>query len=220
LKKILSFFGERPHFWFQLYWPFYLVWFFALDRSVVPKYIIRCPLDAAVPFCEWFVFPYCSWFALLVFTMMFLWRRDTAAYDRLCLMMFSGMTLCLVLYMIFPNGLALRPDPASLGRDNAAMRLLEKIWSADSAANVCPSIHCQSTAAMALAFSRGNDASRRPRVRILVWAWAALICASTLFTKQHSVIDVLCGLALTAPWYFILYFRRKKMGKHFGEETA
>lgn len=196
------------------------MWFFALDHSVVPKTIICCPLDAAIPFCEWFVFPYCSWFALLVFTMLFLWRKDTPAYDRLCLMMFSGMTLCLVLYMIFPNGLALRPDPASLGRDNPALRLLEKIWSADAAVDVCPSIHCQSTAAMALAFSRGNCAARRPGIRIVTWVWAAFICASTLFIKQHSVIDVLCGLALAVPWYFILYFRKGKPTDFSGEETV
>ena len=33
----------------------------------------------------------------------------------------------------------------------------------------------------------------------------ALICASTVFTKQHSVIDVVCGLAVAFVWVPVLY---------------
>ena len=81
----------KPHLWFQLYWVVYLIWFFWLDLTVKnPKYIIHAPLDDLIPFCEWFVFPYCSWFFLLAGVTALLWWYDTASYDKLCLMMFSG----------------------------------------------------------------------------------------------------------------------------------
>lgn len=207
LKKWLT---ARPHLWYQCYWLVYLVWFFALDLTMKAKYILWCPLDGWIPFCEWFVIPYCSWFVLLAGVTLLLWLRDTAAYDRLCLMMFSGMTFCLIVYMVLPNGLALRPDVAALGRSNPALWLMERLWQADAAVNVCPSIHCQSSACMALAFSESSLAAHRPGRRAAAWGWALLICVSTLFTKQHSVIDVVCGLALVVPWYFVLYFRKKK----------
>ncbi len=207
IKKLLT---ARPHLWYQSYWLLYLVWFFALDLTIKAKYILWCPLDGMIPFCEWFVIPYCSWFGLLAGVTASLWWTDTAAYDKLCLMMFSGMTFCLIVYMLLPNGLALRPDVAALGRDNWAIRLMQLLWRADAAVNVCPSIHCQSSAAMALAFSESQFAAKRPKLKLVAWAWAALICASTVFTKQHSVIDVVCGLALVIPWYFILYFRKGK----------
>ncbi len=83
----------KPHLWFQLYWVIYLIWFFWLDLTVKnPKYIIHAPLDDLIPFCEWFVFPYCSWFFLLAGVTALLWWYDTASYDKLCLMMFSGPT--------------------------------------------------------------------------------------------------------------------------------
>ena len=89
----------KPHLWFQLYWVVYLIWFFWLDLTVKnPKYIIHAPLDDLIPFCEWFVFPYCSWFFLLAGVTALLWWYDTVSYDKLCLMMFSGMTFCLILY--------------------------------------------------------------------------------------------------------------------------
>ena len=91
----------RPHLWYQLYWAVYLIWFFWLDLTVTaPKYILHSPLDDLIPFNEWFVIPYCSWFLLLAGVTALLWWYDTASYDKLCLMMFSGMTFCLILYMV------------------------------------------------------------------------------------------------------------------------
>ena len=100
----------RPHLWYQLYWVVYLIWFFWLDLTVTaPKYILHSPLDDLIPFNEWFVLPYCSWFLLLAGVTAALWWCDTASYDKLCLTMFSGMTFCLILYMLLPNGLDIRP---------------------------------------------------------------------------------------------------------------
>ena len=159
----------KPHFWFQLYWVVYLIWFFWLDLTVKnPKYIIHAPLDDLIPFCERFVFPYCSWFFLLAGVTALLWWYDTASYDKLCLMMFSGMTFCLILYMVLPNGLDIRPTAEAIGRDNIAMRIMQMLWN------------------------------------------ALLICASTVFTKQHSIVDVVCGLALVAVWVPVLYRKPKK----------
>lgn len=204
----------RPNLWFQVYWILYVIWFFALDwMNEDPKYIIYSPLDGYIPFCEWFIFPYCSWFFLLAGVTGLLWWYDTPAYNKLCLMMFSGMTFCLIVYMILPNGLTIRPAAEAVGRDNIAMQIMQLIWKADAPNNVCPSIHCQSSGCMALAFSKSKLAEHRPWLKVLAWGWAGLICISTLFTKQHSVIDVVCGLALTAVWYWPLYGRRRTPAK-------
>ena len=58
---------------------------------------------------------------------------------------------------------------------------------------------------MALAFSRSRLAKNRRGLKLLAWGWAALICVSTVFTKQHSVIDVACGLAVAFVWMPVLY---------------
>ena len=81
------------------------------------------------------------------------------------------------------------------------MRIMQLLWKADASVNVCPSIHCQSTACMAMAFSQQHaDREQASGCKVLAWVWAALICASTVFTKQHSVIDVACGLAVAFVW--------------------
>ena len=91
------------------------------------------------------------------------------------------------------------------------MTLMQLIWKADASVNVCPSIHCQSSACMAIAFS-GSTLARKDRqwLKVLAFGWAALICASTVFTKQHSIIDVFCGLAVALVWVPVLYLRPRK----------
>ena len=201
----------KPHLWFQAYWVVYLVWFFWLDLTITdPKYIIHSPIDDFIPFNEWLVFPYCSWPLLLAAVTALLWWNDTESYDKLCLMMLSGMTFCPILYMVLPNGLDIRPTAEAVGRDNIAMQIMQLLWKADASVNVCPSIHCQSSGCMALAFSQSRLAKGRPGLKVLAWVWAALICASTVFTKQHSILDVVCGLALVAVWVPVLYAKKTK----------
>lgn len=145
-----------------------------LDNAPRARYtLIHCALDDVIPFCEWFVLPYCSWFLLLAAALLFLWRTDTTSYRRLCLAMFSGMTFCLLLYMAWPTALSLRPEV--LPRDNFASALLRLLWAADTPTNVCPSIHCQSSAVIGLVMWHSAPASRR---RALRWA-------SVLWARAH-----------------------------------
>lgn len=118
----------KPHLWYQAYWVVYLIWFFWLDLTITdPKYIIHSPVDDLIPFNEWFIFPYCSWFVLLAAVTALLWWFDTASYDKLCLMMFSGMTFCLIIYMVLPNGLDTRPTPSERTEQFYRTRPCERI---------------------------------------------------------------------------------------------
>lgn len=208
-KTMKTFLKEHPHLWFQGYWIIYLIWFFYLEAVTAPQYIVHCFLDDMIPFCEWFIFPYISWFPMLAWAFAFLWLRDGKSYDKLCLMAFSGMSLCLIIYMLWPNGLALRPQ--GLPRENIASSVMALLWQADTPSNVCPSIHCQTSAAIALAVTHSKPLEGKTAAQLMVIFWAALICASTVFTKQHSAVDVVLGAAMAVPWYFALYRKEKPL---------
>lgn len=109
--------------------------------------------------------------------------------------MFSGMAICLLLYLLFPNGLNLRPQTIPI--NNPAAWLVQTIWSMDTSTNVCPSIHVASTLAILFAVWRSHIWHHRKLVVGGCTLLTVLICLSTLFLKQHSVVDVLCGIALT-----------------------
>ena len=189
----------KPHLWYQAYWVVYLIWFFWLDLTITdPKYIIHSPVDDLIPFNEWFIFPYCSWFVLLAAVTALLWWFDTASYDKLCLMMFSGMTLCLIIYMVLPNGLDIRPTAEAIGRENFAMTLMQLIWKADASVNVCPSIHVFNSVTLMMAYYRSRifETPGRRWMRPASAVLCVSIIASTVLLKQHSCIDVLLGILL------------------------
>lgn len=157
-----------------------------------------------IPFNEWFIFPYASWFGLIPWALITLLLFDRKNYFYLCGVMFSGMALCLLLYLIFPNGVDLRPQ--SIESSNIAATFVRMIWSADTSTNVCPSIHVASTFAIFLAVQRSRIWKHRKLVVGICGVLTVMICLSTLFLKQHSVIDVVCGIALSTALHFV--FRR------------
>ena len=202
-----SWIARHPISFMALYTVFYLTAFHWLEVNItVPAIWVHCQLDDVIPFCKYAIVPYFAWFAWIPFTLFYLLRHgERSDFWRVCLCLFAGMTIALSCYVLLPTGLALRPYRV-YGSDIFA-RLVRMFYAVDSSKNVCPSIHCQSSACMAMAFSHSKLAEGKPLCKALAWVWAALICLSTVFTKQHSVIDVACGLAVAFVWLPVAYRR-------------
>ena len=107
IKKLV---WEKPYSKILLYYIFYLTGFVILKQTVTAQYVIHCPLDDKIPFCEWFLIPYASWFILLIGSPLYFLMTDKRDFLKVTFMMFNGMTISLVIYAIFPNGLNLRPE--------------------------------------------------------------------------------------------------------------
>lgn len=204
-ERILAFYRRYPAMIALTYFPFYLLGFVLVEQVVEPRYIIWCPLDDLIPFCEYFIVPYATWFVELAVIPLLLLKYDRKQYYYLCAVMFTGMTLCLGLYLIFPNGLDLRVE---ITRQNIFADLVRLIQAVDTPTNVCPSIHVASAMAMDLAICRSMLGQRR-WVRMLANSVFVLICLSTVFLKQHSVIDIFWGVAVTAVLHLV--FSRRFM---------
>ena len=175
------------------YFVCYLIAFFAFEKFIVPTYMIHAALDDKIPFCEWFIFPYFAWFPLIACSLIYFLRHSKKDYLRLCFLMYTGMTICLLIYLCFPNGLDLRVE---LTRDNWPSKLVGALQAMDTPTNVCPSIHVLVTVVIDMVVLHSKELSGKTGVKAGVTVLAVLICLSTVFLKQHSVIDVFWGLVL------------------------
>ena len=94
-----------------LYALFYLSFFALLERTIqTPDLWVHCRLDDLIPFCKYAIVPYILWFPWIPFTLFYLlYRAPREDFWRLCIPLFTGMTMTLLFYAIVPNGLALRP---------------------------------------------------------------------------------------------------------------
>ena len=77
----------------------------------------------------------------------------------------------------------------------------------DESSNACPSEHVIVALGLIFAVLRCARLSK-PRFSIPLVALGLLICASVVFIKQHSVLDILAALPLSLIGYLVC-FRRK-----------
>jgi membrane-associated phospholipid phosphatase len=184
----------------------YLIWFTYLERTVTTDFKpIYSKLDDYIRFNEWFVIPYFLWFFYIFVTVAYFLLTSKQDFLKCCAFLFTGMTICLIIYTIWPNGHYLRVDLNSLGRSNIFIDILSKLYSFDTATNVFPSIHVFNSIG---AFIAINKSERLHNIKWLQWSsfvLTVLICLSTVYLKQHSILDVFGGVALSIFMYIIVY---------------
>jgi membrane-associated phospholipid phosphatase len=71
--------------------------------------------------------------------------------------------------------------------------LYELVYSVDGRANAVPSFHVIYTSTILLALM---DVAT-PRLRVLYALWLVVVCASTVLTHRHHLLDVAGGIAIT-----------------------
>ncbi|KEZ06431.1 phosphoesterase [Burkholderia sp. MSh2] len=159
--------------------------FFLLERGVTPRYVFATALDERIPFvaASWFV--YVGFFPFVIALAGQARPAAFAAFRDAVLIAFGCGVVC---FLLFPEAVP-RPDVAEIG--NAFVRhRLARMWQLDLAANGFPSLH---VAVTCLACRMLAERQRRAAAAI-----GLLICVSTLTLKQHTVADVLGGVALAA----------------------
>lgn len=201
---------KHNHVWALLYFPIYLLWFCYLeDRPSEECNIISSPLDALIPFNEIFIVPYLLWFAFIAATVSYFFLMDRAGFLRLMAFLAGGMTIFLLVSTAYPNGLALRPTV--FPRENIFTDLVRALYSADTSTNVLPSIHVLNSLGAYSAIANSERLIHR-WVRYGALVLTVLIILSTMFLKQHSVVDVLAACLLSGLLYGIVYGRETKHG--------
>ena len=200
---------------YALWLPFYLLAFVLVEHLPQASYWpTQLTLDNAIPFCEWFVLFYCTWYPLLVAVGLYLLLRDAPAFRHYMAFLAVTFFASVVIWFLLPNGQDLRP--AVMEHHNLAAWLVEYTYSIDTNTNVFPSVHILGCMA-AVAAVWHTPGLRKPAWRWGVTLYAALVMVSTMFVKQHAVIDVLAGLLTGAIAYVFVYVivgrrRDKRLG--------
>ncbi len=204
LAKIGAWFRKNPLMICICYLLFYMAAFQWLEVNIVPKYIVYCRLDGLIPFCEEFIIPYIFWFPYIAGIFIWFSRRGWEDFKKLCLMVFSGLTICLVIYYLFPTGLTLRFTESPHER-GALYHLVVLLRAIDTPTNVCPSIHVMNTVMVFQAICGLSDLKHRKWTIAIHFVIMVLICASTVFLDQHSIIDVICGILMSLVIHEVVY---------------
>lgn len=199
-----AFLEKNKHFLLQGYFLIYLPWFAHVERTVTTHFhVIHMALDDYIPFCEYFIIPYLLWFAYVAFGIIYFYFKNKDEYFRLCTVLFTGMTLFLIISTIYPNGHYLRP--VSFERQNIFTALVAWLYKADTATNLFPSIHVYNSIAINMAVWHADNFKKKPLIRVVSALMMVSIILSTMFLKQHSVFDVTTGILFAVFMYTLVY---------------
>lgn len=205
IKKPEEILHKYKHFLLLLYYPLWIIWFtFLEDRNAHVSLWIKSPLDDFIPFASAFVIPYVLWFFFVGLTLSIMGLKDRQTFLKLCASLFVGMTICNIIFALIPHGQPLRV-PLSEGDANIFNRMVYSIYSNDTPTNCAPSIHVLNSMACNFAIQRSPVFERRIILRFGAQILNIAIVLSTMFIKQHSVVDVALGLFLSIILYFVVY---------------
>ena len=200
-ERVSDCFTKHPLMISIVYFLVYFPVFTLLENFREPQYFIHCALDDVIPFNEWFLIPYFVWFAFVPGMILFFLKNSREDYIRCCKVLYGGMSICLFVYFLFPTGLELREKVEGT---NILCQCVNFLRGVDTPTNVCPSIHVSSTVGILLILLKSESFRKYRLLKASMFIVGVLICLSTMFLDQHSVVDVVCGMLLSTALYYIV----------------
>jgi membrane-associated phospholipid phosphatase len=172
--------------------------YFPLNRKLTGGFNLSTRLDSWIPLWPVWVIPYLLclpvWAGGLIWAA---WKMDEELFHSFvsaCLFVLLSATL---FYYLFPTYVK-RP---TLTRGNWTMRILQMVYQNDGDYNAFPSGHVYQTSLICLFYNRLYPD--------YPWLWigiVVIVALSTLFTRQHNLVDPFGGLAIAWLGYrFGLY---------------
>lgn len=191
-------------------WIVYFVLFILTERLIPAERCVpvHCPLDDMIPFCEVFVIPYVLWYFLIIGSLAYFALYSVDSFCTLQRYIIIIQMLAVAVYILFPTRQELRPEV--FARDNVFTRMIGLIYGADTNTGVCPSLHVGCSIAICSVWLREQGISAVFKAGMAMLCLS--ICLSTVFIKQHSVLDGLAAIPLcaAAEWWVIHRKSRKQ----------
>ncbi len=174
------------------WWVVYFGLFILTERQIPAERcsVVHCFLDDRIPFCEVFLIPYVLWYVWVAGSLLYfaLYRIDS--FLRLQRFLIVTQLAAMAIYILFPSRQELRPE--IFPRDNWLTRGVELLYAIDTNTNVCPSMHVAFSLGVASVWLKEREATTL--FKGLTVVFAMLVCLSTVFLKQHSVVDFWAAL--------------------------
>lgn len=180
--------------WFVIY-----MGLFGFLEIVPPRdvHLIHCALDDRIPNMAIFIYPYVSWFPyIVVCAALAIKNLDDRQFKKAVLVLTTGMNIFLFISYVWPTGLDFR-ESIVYDLHTLSGNLLKFVQTVDTPKSVFPSMHVYVT--LVLQYTLEMQKKLVPAWEIWVGrVLALLIVLSTMFTKQHSAVDVTAAIVMFA----------------------
>ncbi len=159
---------------------------------------IMTTIDHQIPFLPQFIIPYIGWYFFIIFYLIYFFQKDRKIYYESLLANNFGMIISYLVYFFFQTTV---PRPL-LVNDDFFTNLVRFIYSNDQPFNCFPSIHVLTTFIIMYAMYRSEINSLFHRY--FIYIFGSFIILSTVFVKQHSILDGVASIILVCSLFTIV----------------
>jgi membrane-associated phospholipid phosphatase len=155
-------------------------------------------LDRAIPLVPVWAFIYGAPYLFLIVLPVLVVRQE----EHIARTVYAYLMIWMTAYMFFVIYPTEAPRPDEIAGEGFAVWGLRLLYDSDPPYNCFPSLHVAHSFVSALTIFRVHR-----RLGIASMVCAGIVALSTLFTKQHYVVDVVAGILLALAAYAIFLQR-------------
>ena len=158
-------------------------------------------MDYTIPFIKYFVYIYDLFYPFMFLGLYIIYKNNKKVYNNTLKCLVIGFIICDIIFLIYPT-VIIRPDVKVNGLTNLVLYLT--YYFDTPAINCFPSIHCLFMFQLIFSILKVDITKYK---KLLVVIFALLVILSTLFIKQHYIMDVLVSFIICLIVNLIIKFK-------------
>lgn len=161
------------------------------------SHLIGTNFDKSFTFCKYFIFIYHSWYPFLIIIWYKLYINDKNTYKNFYIANLLTIFISDIIFIIYPTTI----ERASFIVNDLSSFILNITYQLDSTINCMPSMHCMFCFTTIYGIINSNFKTNK---KVFITLYLILIILSTLFIKQHVIIDVITSYIISIICYYFL----------------
>lgn len=160
-------------------------------------------IDTKIPFVPAFFIPYCIWYLMIFIIPYYLYCKDKDKFIKYTMAYILCSMIGNIVFISYPSTVA---RPTVTGTDIFSL-IAKFIYWIDTPTNCFPSLHCAISMLFILYICESKNTNIITKISVCIIS--ILIMLSTLFTKQHVIVDFISGGILALIVYLIVKQSKK-----------
>lgn len=168
-----------------------------LDYFTSSNTTLVTSIDRSIPFVKEFAIPYVIWYPMVPLVFIYICVKDKRNYCRMIISFAFSLITCYIIFFFFQTTV---PRPSVVGNDIYSY-IIKLIYKVDNPYNCFPSIHVLVCTLMIEGIWKTRNKSNI--IAAIVTVLGVAVMLSTVFIKQHVVLDGVSGILIASIMYFL-----------------
>ena len=172
------------------------LYFFSKITPFKP-HLMGSAFDSKIPFVPFFIYLYISWYLLLFLIPYIFYKKDKNKFYKFITCSFICAVISSLIYIFYPTTM-LRTNIETTGITSF---IINFIYIVDTPViNCLPSMHC----VLCFLFMLCIPKNLKLMNKIIIIFISLMVILSTLFIKQHVIIDIISAFIISFSTYIII----------------